>query len=506
MTGRKLPYSLDELFSLGPQRAFAGENQNEIAFPLGGIGTGTVSLTGKGGLRDWEIWNRPNKGSILPYSFFTLYARAEGKAPVTRVLQAPERPPYSGTGTLGFSNLGFGVVRDTGVGLPHVDSCVFRGEYPFAWIRFSDRLLPVSVSLEAYNPFIPLNELDSGIPAAVFLFRLENPGRAKVEATLAANLFNAAGYPGTGKFQGEFLGRNRNRFVESSEVRGLLMTSEKYPATSPRFGSLALMTPWGDVTYETCWLRSGWWDAFHHFWERFSTTGSFSDGTGAESCTPSADGQSDVGSIGLKVSLDPGEHVELPVYITWYFPNFEKYWADIIGQCGSTCACGNPVWRNFYAEQFEDALDVAGYVAANSERLHGETELFHESLFGSTLPPYVLDAVSSQASIIRTPTCIRLEDGTFYGFEGCHAGGGCCEGSCTHVWNYAQAPAFLFPALERTMRDSDYAYAAVGSRGLGVELEQGPMGLSMRLEAPIRLEAGSQLEIRLERVRSGGTP
>jgi len=35
-----------------------------IALPLGGIGTGTVSLGGRGDLRDWEIMNRPAKGFV----------------------------------------------------------------------------------------------------------------------------------------------------------------------------------------------------------------------------------------------------------------------------------------------------------------------------------------------------------------------------------------------------------------------------------------------------------
>ena len=30
--------------------------------PLGGIGTGTISLSGRGGLVDWEVRNRPDKG------------------------------------------------------------------------------------------------------------------------------------------------------------------------------------------------------------------------------------------------------------------------------------------------------------------------------------------------------------------------------------------------------------------------------------------------------------
>lgn len=53
---------------------------------------------------------------------------------------------------------------------------------------------------------------------------------------------------------------------------------------------------------------------------------------------------------------------------------------------------------------------------------------------------------------------MRLEDGTFYAFEGPNADTGSCEGSCTHVWNYTYALPFLFPFLERSMRDSDYKY------------------------------------------------
>ena len=102
------------------------------------------------------------------------------------------------------------------------------------------------------------------------------------------------------------------------------------------------------------------------------------------------------------------------------------------------------IWKNYYATVWEDAWDVAKYTVDNFDRLYNETKLFADTLFSSTLPDYVLDAISSQVSILKTTTCIRLEDGTFYGFEGCFNTSGCCEGSCTHVWNYVQALAYLF--------------------------------------------------------------
>jgi hypothetical protein len=59
-------------------------------------------------------------------------------------------------------------------------------------------------------------------------------------------------------------------------------------------------------------------------------------------------------------------------------------------------------------------------------------------------------------SIIRTTTGLRTADGRFHGFEGCDDNAGCCPMNCTHVWNYEQALAFLFPRLERSVRLTDY--------------------------------------------------
>jgi non-lysosomal glucosylceramidase len=105
----------------------SGAQAAEVAFPLGGIGTGTVSLGGQGQLRDWEIFNRPAKGRILPFSFVALWAQPEGGDSSMRVVEAPPLPPFRGWN---------GYKRESGQGMPHFRGAQFSGTYPIAHIDF----------------------------------------------------------------------------------------------------------------------------------------------------------------------------------------------------------------------------------------------------------------------------------------------------------------------------------------------------------------------------------
>src|SRR5438132_11051520 len=136
-------------------RLFTGAALREIAFPLGGIGTGTVSLGGRGELRDWEIFNRPAKGRSLPFTFFALWAQPAGGDAIARVLERQLLPPF---------------VADRGLppwgvaGLPRLREATFGGMYPIAVARFADDLLPMRIELEAYTPFAPFDDRLSGMP------------------------------------------------------------------------------------------------------------------------------------------------------------------------------------------------------------------------------------------------------------------------------------------------------------------------------------------------------
>ena len=152
--------------------------------------------------------------------------------------------------------------------------------------------------------------------------------------------------------------------------------------------------------------------------------------------------------------------MRLPFVIAWHVPN--RPWHSVNG------ADKSRMMRNHYATRFASAWDAAEYVAKNYTSLREQTFEFEERMADSTLPGDVIDAVTSQASIIRTTTCMWLDDGRFYAYEGCGDKEGCCPMNCTHVWNYEQALAHLFPSLERTMRDTDFLH--------NVQPETGAMG------------------------------
>lgn len=434
MPTRPIPYPRRGLRAVGRPRAFTGPHLEQIAFPLGGIGTGSVSVAGNGSLRDWEIFNRPAKGQRLPGSFFAVWVKPRGKPAMARVLKGPGLTSYTGEGDSG--------ERATGGGLAHFRNCTFTGKMPFATVELSEPGFPVKARLEAFNPLIPLNDKDSSIPVALFLYTLTNTGREPLKLTLNANLLNAVGTPEVGE--------NVNEFVAEAGLRGLHFSSRKHPPDSPRFGSMALATSWRNVSYLSKWPWDFGLAGLNRFWSQFTKAGRFGN---VNDTSPTAPRESRIGALALHSNLKPGQAVRLPVVIAWHFPNYQKP----IGW-GEDPSVEQPIWRNYYATVWRDAWDVARYTLRQRPRLEGESRAFQEALFSSSLPAHVIDAVASQAAILKTTTCLRLSDGTFWAFEGSLNSSGCCPGTCTHVWNYAQTLAYLFPALERSSREADYRY------------------------------------------------
>jgi non-lysosomal glucosylceramidase len=437
------------------------EKTREISFPLGGIGTGCIGLAGNGRLIDWEIFNRPNKGNVNGFSHFAIKAESEGKVLDARVINGDLEPPYTGEfGGEHFNSFGFGPPRATMAGAPHFDEVEFKGEYPLASLKFMDHKFPGEVTITAFNPFIPLNDKDSSIPGAFFEIEVENTAEVAIDYTLCLSVNNP--HPN---------GTNINTYCKQVNIHQIKFTSNKFSEDEPEFGDITIATDADSVSYQEYWYRGTWFDNLGIFWRDFTSLGQLKNRT---YCDP---GSADMGSLAAHIQVSPGDKKSIRFVITWNFPNCYNYWNPEECEC-SKYGCGDEkpkTWRNYYATVFRDSADSAIYSLTNWDRLYKDTLLFKNALFASTLPKVALEAISANISILKTPTCLRMEDGSFYGFEGCHCDSGCCEGSCTHVWNYAYALPFLFPKLERSMRDLDFIYNQREDGGMAFRLQL-PLG------------------------------
>lgn len=201
-------------YPLTPPRSFEGEHLQAVAMPIGGIGTGSVWLDGAGKLSVWQIFNNLNEEGV-PCSFFAVRAQREGERPVLRVLQTAAEPGFTPVGSL-----------------------TFEASYPIAHVTFRDGELPVSISMDALNPMIPLDARSSAIPCAIFRVTATNPGTKPVRVSLIGSLQNAVGCEGTGGQQGSKhpgYGRNRNRVTREAGLTAIGMDVESEP---PRPGPL----------------------------------------------------------------------------------------------------------------------------------------------------------------------------------------------------------------------------------------------------------------------------
>jgi len=416
------------------QRTFRGLNLLQIALPLGGIGAGCICLNGYGGLQDFSIRHapatsaEPDRHQPQDAGFAILHLPAGNQ---TRLMEGPFPPEkiYNlGLKSQGYNGGGF-------EGLPRFGRCSFPGEYPFGRVELSDPDLPLRVKITGFNPFIPLDDLNSGIPCAILEYTLHNPTGQTVAYEFSYHLSHLAQ-------------KAAENCARSEPLPGLgVHFWNEVPPRSSAFGSAALGVLGGEPQVKASWLSGGWFDAISALWREVST-GSFQAAGGLKAgARPSRQG----GSILVKGELPAGSSITLPVVISWYFPNISPAAAAGGGPSQMVDEL-QPAWQPFYATRWKDARDVLLYIREHYAELRRQTQSFHDALFSSSLPAVVLDAVSANLAILKSPTVLRHADGDLWGWEGCFCDRGCCPGSCTHVWNYAQSIPHLFPALERTLR------------------------------------------------------
>lgn len=461
-------------------RHFDKEHLLRVALPMGGIGCGSVSLSGRGELVDWEIMNRANKtvsetdrGSVSR-TFFAIRIKGTSHESTT-MLAGPLHP------TELYAAKGDCVPQS---GLPRFREASFDGAFPFGIVHLSDRDLPVKVAIRGFSPFVPGDSAASSLPVASLEYEVENLSGESVEVSVAAFVRNLVGNDGTPTgFNTVCFSRtggekdNRTVFREGAGLRGVMCLSDGVATNSPAWGTFALSTPdtEGSLTFRESFASNKWRGTALDFWDDISDDGELSP-------RPSNAGEPH-GGLCLKKTVLAGAKTPFRFAFTWNFPN-RPAWEN-----------AKVIVGNWYSRNYADAWDAAEKIVPRLGELEGRSLAFTRKVLDMDAPAEVKEAALSNLAVLKSQTVFRVPSGHLLGWEGVFDHAGSCRGSCTHVWNYENAVACLFPDLARSMRDVEFNYAMnpengamdfratlpLGSKRNGRVAADGQMGCVMKV-------------------------
>ncbi len=407
------------LTSPGKTRVYEGEHLGAINFTVGGIGAGGIQFNGKAEPAIWQIACNYEEHRVED-SFLAIRAKKAGGKPVVRALQT----------------------EPVGAFEP-MSSLKFEGEYPLSKYCFKEPALPVEVELEVFNPFIPMDLKHSAIPCAIYTVTVTNPSSSKVKVDIVAAQKNALGYS---EGEGGKFGKNQNEVFKKGDTTLLHMTRKETAGSD-----MLLMTQASGAT------GSASWESTRSLHGSFSSDGAFQ---GPLKSNVSSEGKTVNGALSAPLELAAGETKSVTFVLTWYFEEGQHGSGQapkvLEGEGGGNRAGWSHQGQN-YTNWWPNAMGVAMYLQENLDVLTARTRRFHETLYASNLPVWLLDRLSSQLAVLRSQTCWWAADGYFGAWEGCNPDNGCCGGNCTHVWHYAQGHARLLPELGRKMREQDYS-------------------------------------------------
>jgi uncharacterized protein (DUF608 family) len=387
-----------------------------------------ICLEGTGALSHVSLRNHPEVYNE-PCIFAAISVK--GAANSARVLEGPV-PSWKVFGLRGSAQGDGG----SSYGLPRFSEARFDARFPFGTVSLSDPAMPVRVEITGWSPFIPGDADSSSLPVAALEYRLTNSSLKGIDAVFSFNARNFLPLDG------------KDRPAVRSAPGGFLLTSAGPPEEGWREAALIASVSDAAVRVNHAWFRGGWWDPLTLAWKDVAEGKAYDR-------PPITDGEPSPGAtIFVPLTLRPGATKTVTVRLAWYAAQSRLR----TGQDPTPPVPGvvPATYRPWYAGQFADVMAVANAWRDRYDDLRQRSQLFSRCFHDSTLPPEVIEAVGANLALLKSPTVLRQTDGRLWAWEGCADDNGCCAGSCTHVWNYAQAIPHLFPALERTLRETEF--------------------------------------------------
>ena len=412
---------------------YSGENLNHIAFPMGGIGAGMICMEGTGTLSNFSLKNKPDIFSE-PVVFSAVCVK--GDKNIARVLEGPV-PKWKifgpGPETTNYNGAGNGLSGRT-YGLPRFTKAIFEARFPFAVVKMEDPKVPLKIEITGWSPFTPPEPNGSSLPVAALEYRFINTSDKPIEAVYS---FNSRNFLVPDEKSGQVT-KTENGFV-------LVRRAKSKPWEEAAFAAFSLNP---DANVNCAWFRGGWFDPLTMAWKDIEQGKCF------ERPAISGGSPSPGGTIFVPVNLEPGKEKTVTILLCWYCPVSDlRVGPDLGGEDPNTQP---KTFQPWYSARFGSIEDIASYWRTNYTKLRDKTKQFSDCFYDTTLPDEVIEAVAANLTILKSPTVLRQADGRLWAWEGCHDNAGCCHGSCTHVWNYAQAVPNLFPSLERSLRETEF--------------------------------------------------
>ena len=413
-----------------PRRAYngpyEGETLNRVAFPLGGMGAGMLCLEGTGALSHVSLRHQPNVFNE-PCVFAAVCVKGEPN--LARVVEGPV-PGWKRFGLKESGNGGGG----TTWGLPRFGHARFQARFPFATVTLQDPEMPLEIEIEGWSPFEAGDPDGSSLPFAALEYRLRN----------------VSGRTSTGVFSWNA----RNFMAEEKADRAV----RAVPGGFVLWGAGAKDAPWDEGSFcvrtsdpgarvNLAWFRGGWFDDLTLAWKDVEQA-TCEDRPPVPQSPPSPGA-----TLFVPFALAPGAAKSIAVQLSWYVGQSHLRVGD---DPEDDEPVGERRYRPWYAARFSGVEEAAEHWRTSYAERRERTARFADCFHDQTLPPEVMEAVAANLTILKSPTVMRQADGRLWSWEGCGDSWGCCHGSCTHVWNYAQAVPHLFPSLERTLRETEF--------------------------------------------------
>jgi uncharacterized protein (DUF608 family) len=410
--------------------AYTGQNLNRVAFPIGGIGAGMFCLEGTGAISHMSVRNNPDVFNE-PGMFAAISIK--GIPNGAKVLEA-KVPAWK---KFGNRDAGLGGTGGATWGLARFESAEFNARFPFADIALFDKDIPLHVDIKGWSPFVPTDADSASLPVGGLEYHFKNTGSKSQDCIFSYNSRNFMEQPGA---------KNSIKAIKN----GFVLSAEGTKEDPQKQGDFAIYTDDAHTIVDHCWFRGGWFDGLTMAWKTIRNHETKNN--------PAVDGGAPGASLFVPFTLKPGEEKTIRLMLAWYVPNTKLHMGDVAPE-DKARVDADPLLKYhkpWYSSKFSNIEDVANYWTSNYTDLRKKTKLFTDSFYKSTLPPEVTEAIAANLTILKSPTVLRQYDGRFWAWEGTGDSWGSCHGSCTHVWNYAQAVSHLFPSLERSLRDTEF--------------------------------------------------